>query len=365
MDASVMDYPTAEASALRLFQSGIDAVLIDGPPGTGKTAMRNAIAKGLGMAGVFMIKLSHHDVPDVAGVPVPREDTKRTHFYASADMLPPEDGKARLVVIDEVGDCNVAQQNLACQMVFELAIHNYKFAPGTKFLLTSNRVQDRSGANRIVTKLGNRCAIITLAPTPDNLFDYGARNGWNPTVLAFLKMHGSEAINPNDTRAARPTYFNSFDPTDPAQMVKPQFASSRSYEFVSNYFNAMDAGTITADFGLMTGDVAAILGTPVASRLVAFRKIAAEMPDPDGILAGKNVVYPKKQEVLWSLTLTLTSKVAKQNVGHLHAFLDKGPDEFLALAARILFDTKSGELASKDFTKLIMSPKLADMFSAN
>lgn len=363
-DASVMSYQATVNAGVRYFKSGIKAYLVDGPPGTGKTAMGPALARGIGVQHMFQIKLSHHEVPDIAGVPVPKEETQRTHFYASADMLPPDDLKGGcLVVLDEIGDCNIAQQNLACQMVFEGRIHNYVFPANTYFFLTSNRVQDRSGANRIVTKLGNRIASVTVRPTSEELFLYGAVNGWNPTVLAFIKMHGAELVNPSDKRENAPTYFNSFDPTDPAQMAKPQFSSSRSLEFTSRYCNYVDANEPGLEAGHVLGEIAGILGTPVASKFVAFRDVALTMPDPDAILAGKKVPFPQEQKVLWALTLTLVSKVEKDSVKYMHAFLDQGPHEYLALAARIAFDTKVAELAGDALHKMLNSPKLKTMFS--
>jgi len=366
-DASVMGYNAAVATAVRLYKSGCKAVLVLGPPGTGKTAMRYEIAKQLGLSHIFMLKLSHHDVPDVAGVPVPDDEDKRTHFYASADMLPASDLTGGVFMVhDETTDQNIAQQNLTCQMVFEGKIHNYDFPENTFHFLTGNRVQDKSGANRLVTKLGNRVAIITVTPTPDELFQYGAMNGWNPTVLAFIKMKGNEQINPSDQRGENaPTYFNSFDPSDPAQLAKPQFASSRSYEAVSKYMNYIEEHEPGLEAGNVASDVAALLGTPVALALVAFRNIAMTMPDPERILEGKPVPYPTKQEVLWALTLTLASRCDKKNLQNVHDFLDKGPPEYLALAARIVYDTKMPAISGPALHKLIASPKLKSMFSGN
>jgi hypothetical protein len=182
-------------------------------------------------------------------------------------------------------------------------------------------------------------------------------------VLAFIKMHGGELINPSDKKENAPTFFNSFDPTDPQQIAKPQFSSSRSLEFTSDYFNYVDANEPGLSNGHILGEVAGLIGTTVATKLVAFRDVANTMPDPDAILKGQKVPYPEKQAVLWALTLTLTSKVKKDSVKHLHAFLDKGPHEYLALAARICFDTKVSELACDDFHKFLQNPKLKAMFA--
>lgn len=363
MDATTMSYQAAVNCGVRLYKSGLRAFFVLGPPGCGKTSMMTPIAQAMGRQHTWTIKLSHHEVPDVAGVPVAREDTRRTHFYASADMLPPDSVKSGLlVVIDEVGDCNQSQQNLICQWVFENRMHSYSFPSDTIFFLTSNRVADRSGANRIVTKLGNRVAMATVRPTVDELGMYGMRHGWNPVLLAFLKMHGDERITPQDNRQDAPTFFNSFDPTDPAQMVMPQFASSRSYEFMSGYLNYIDEHEPNVPAGTVLSETATIVGTPVASKFTAFRNSAKEMPDPTLILSGKKVPYPTKTSVWWALTLTLCSKVQKDQVKHLHTYMGGAPDEMLAVAARTLFDTRINDLMGPDFHKLTMDERLAGMF---
>jgi len=67
--------------------------------------------------------------------------------------------------------------------------------------------------------------------------------------------------------------------------------------------------------------------------------------------------------VLWALTLTLASRCEKAHVKHLHAWLGQGPHEYLALGARLLFDTKLNALAGPDFHNLLQDPKLKAMFS--
>ena len=61
-DASVMSYHGCKNAAIRFMLSGLDAFMIAGPPGTGKTAMRFDIAKGLGGQLVFMTQPALDDV---------------------------------------------------------------------------------------------------------------------------------------------------------------------------------------------------------------------------------------------------------------------------------------------------------------
>lgn len=363
LDATVMSYRPLSAAIIGLYSAGVRAALVSGRPGIGKTAMAQPIAEGASLKHIFQLKLAHHDVPDVAGIPVPNHENKRTYFYPSGDMLPDSDLKGGcLFVLDEIGDCNISQQNLACQLVFENRLHHWRAPERTFYLLTSNRVSDRSGANRIVTKLGNRVAFFTLEPTVQELFDYGVVNGWNPILLAFLKQHGNERINPNNEG---PTFFNSFDPNDPAQIVTPVFASSRTYEMASDYMNWTERANNAPDDAMVMSTLAGVLSTPVAAKLAAYRKVAHEMPDPDLILKNpKGVPMPKKQEVMWSLTLTLVSKLDKKTFDNAYLWMGQAAAEYLALFARIAFDTKVKELAGPSFNKMLADPRLKQMFTS-
>lgn len=365
-DLGVMSYNEAISTTCRLFNSGMRAVYWLGPPGSGKTAAQIEIAKRMRLAHRFQIKKSHHDVPEIAGLPVPDHKTRLTHYYPSADMLPPSDLTGGLLFVhDETSDENTSQQNLTCQFIYENGLHSYRCPDNTYHFLTGNRVSDRSGANRIVMKLGNRCALITVIPTVDELFAYGSANGWNIMVLAFLKMHGNERINPSDNRMDAPTFFNSFDPSDPLQMVKPSFSSSRSLEFLSNYCNYIDASEPGLSSGVVSADAATLVGTPTATKFGGFREIAQHMPDIDAIIQGKHVAQPQKSEVMWSTALTLASRADQKNVGTIFQWLDKGPAEFLSVFARIVYDQKMPAISGPGMNALIRSPKLRAMFTSS
>lgn len=366
MDATKVPFNTFVNAAADIYLSGMRAILVDGPPGCGKTASAKTIQEKLGLKHLFMIKPGHHDPIDFQGIPVPNHETKLTHFYASGDLLPKHDLKGGvLMVLDETADCTTPIQNLLCQMVFEGGLHSYTFPERTFFLLTANRAADRSGANRIITKLGNRVAWFTLDPTKEELINHGMRNGWNATVMAFLRERGDDPINPTDREKnglKRATYFNSFDPQDPQQLTKPVFASSRSWEYVSNLFNSIDKpgrGAIS-DPDLLVR-TAALIGTPVASTVVPYRSEIQHMPDPEAILRGEKVPMPKKQTILWALTISLVSRVQKDNWKHMDAWMKQVPAEYRVLAVRLAFDTRLQSLIGPDFNNTLQE---ADMKQA-
>lgn len=360
MDATIVTYQQFLTAAPLVYASGMKAIYLDSQPGTGKTASGAYIQQKLGLKHRFIIKPGHHDPIDFQGLPVPDHTSKMSYFYPSGDLLPPPDLEGGcLVILDEMSDSPQMVQNLCCQWVYEDGLHSYRNPPNTVFLLTGNRVADRSGAQRVVTKLGNRVAWFTLAPTVDELFDYGVSQGWNPTVLAFLKLRGGDPINPNDrSKEGRiiPTYFNSFDTSDPAQSIKPVFASSRSWEFTSNLMNYIDEKHPKIDDGTLLTMAASLVGTPVATALVPFRSEAQHMPDPAAILRGDKVAFPKKQSVLWTLTISLVSRVTKDTWSNMDTWLKQGPAEFRILAVRMAFDTKAAKLIGPAFNATLQEP---------
>lgn len=367
-DLSVLSYQECLSTICDVFNAGINAVLLDGPPGGGKTTMAKYIQQRLAIKHRFVLKPGHHDVVDFQGCPVPSHEDKRTYFYPSADLLPPSDLQGGCVMVwDEIADAPTPNQNLCCQGIFEGGLHGYKFPENTVHFLTANRVSDRSGANRIVTKLGNRVAWYTLDPTIEELYRHGVEMGWDPQVLSFIKLRGADPINPNDrAKDGRPvpTYFNSFDPSDPAQLVKPVFASSRSIEFASNLVKWVNTYNPGMKDGALLARLAGIVGGPWATAFVPWRTEHAHMPDPDAILRGEKIPFPTKQSVMWTLVTTLVTRVTKSQWKHLAAWLKQGPAEMYIYAVRLSFDTKVAKLQGPDFQTTLQEADVKQALTA-
>ncbi len=371
MSLNELSYKPAIAAGTDLLASdAVDCVIIVGQPGIGKTAIAPYVQKNLALEHRYMVKPGHHEPYDFHGLPVPHHETKQTFFYPSGDLLPPQDLKGGcLFVLDEGLDATTPIQNLECQLIFEKGLHCYMCPEQTKFIITGNRVSDRSGAQRMLTKLGNRAAIITLKPTVQELFDYGVSQDWAPSVLAFLKLRGDDQINPNDRKTKDneylPTFFNSFDPNDPAQGVMPIFASSRTWEATSNLIKYVDKINPNMSDVDLLARVTSLVSAPVATALVPFRSESLTMPDPDAIARGQKVAHPKKTSVMWVLTLSLVSRATKENFENIYAWLDKGGNrEFAILFIKQCFDTKATKLISPAFNRVLQLEDVKQALSA-
>lgn len=370
-DFTVLGYKDCQSAVADIYKSNaFKAAFVDGKPGIGKTAMAEYIQEDVGLAYRFIVKPGHHEPYDFHGLPVPDHETHTTRFYPSDDLLPKSDTEGGVLMVwDEIGDAMTPIQNLVCQAIFEGGIHGYVFPKNTYHLLTGNRISDRSGAQRVVTKLANRCARFTLEPLVQEVFDYGMGEGWAPSVLAFLKLRGMDTINTNDRKKNDndyvATYFNSFDPNDPAQSQKSVFSSSRTWEATSRLINFMDRNNPgIADVTLLSR-VAALLGSPVASAYVPFRSETLHMPDPDEIAKGKNVGWPKKQSMMWTLTISLVSRATKDNFETIYNWLSKGENkEFSILFVKQCFDTKAAKLIGPQFNKVLQQPDVKQALHA-
>ena len=354
MDATVMSYKEVQSAATDLFASqAVKAVFVDGQPGVGKTAMGTYIQQALGLANRFIIKPGHHDPIDFQGVPVPDHASHMTYFFPSGDLLPPSNLEGGCLMIwDETSDCPQAVQNLICQAVFEGGLHGYRFPENTYHFLTGNRVSDKSGSQRVVTNSVTESVGSPWSQPQMRYSTTGCRQGGLPPVLAFLKLCGGDPVNPNDrAKDGRriPTFFNSFDPLDPSQLVKPIFATSRSWEAASKMVHYADANRM--DDGRLLSRLAGLISTPVAMKFVPFRSESIHMPDPDAILRGDKIPAPTKQSILWPLTITLVTKVTKGTWKNMDNWLKQKAigAEFRILAIRMAFDTKAAKLISPDF----------------
>ena len=88
------------------------------------------------------------------------------------------------------------------------------------------------------------------------------------------------------------------------------------------------------------------------------------MPDPAAIARAPDAVpFPSKEEVLWSITLTLASRADKKNVEAFARWLKQGPAEFYVLFARLCFDTRYRE-SMPVLNKVLQDPMLKSILQA-
>jgi len=195
------------ARAARLMKSYIKkrrSVMLWGAPGIGKTdivgqtademfgALSAAVrlANGLTPTPLIDFRLNIREPVDMRGVPVTDPVTKTTVWY-TPDELPrvDRDGEFGILFIDEITNGSSPQMMaVAMQLVLERKVGDYHLPDGWIVVAASNRISDRTGAQRMPTALRNRFAHIHVTPDVQAWVKWAVANDVAPEMIAFVRF---------------------------------------------------------------------------------------------------------------------------------------------------------------------------------
>ena len=156
---------------------------------------------------------------------------------------------------------------------------------------------DKGVTYRMPAPLANRFVHIELAVDWDDYFAWAVANNIHADVVGYLTFSKKDLYD--------------FDPKSPSR----SFATPRTWSFVSELLeDDLDEETTT---DLVSGAVGEGLGI----KFVAHRKVAASMPNPTDILAGKvKELKTKEISAMYSLTVSLCYELKEAS--------DKGDKKF-------------------------------------
>jgi hypothetical protein len=145
-----------------------------------------------------------------------------------------------------------------------------------------NREADKGVTYRMPAPLANRFIHLEMTVSFDDWFEWAVDNNIHSDVVGYLQFSKQDLYD--------------FDPKSSSR----SFATPRSWSFVSELLeDKIDENTTT---DLVSGAV----GEGLAVKFMAHRKIAADMPNPTDILAGKvKELYNKEISAMYSLTVSL------------------------------------------------------------
>jgi MoxR-like ATPase len=316
-----MTAPNAIALAM---QAGLVPLLM-GPPGTGKTSLRTEVRRILSLDGDIVVKPSMHDTVDFTGVPYIKDGM--TYFAPNGHFLPGKDAPdTGLVTLDELGDASTPVQNVMCAFTLERRIGMAVLPSGWHIYATSNRVEDRSGANRIVSKLINRVVLLNMVYLQSDFSRYAINNDLHEWTLAYTNF--------------APQHLNTFDPKQDGV----PFATPRQWEAVSRVLKIDQRLSNESTFATVAG----LIGTGVASTFRAFVNLADRMPNPLECLAHPTTTpVPDAREVQYMLVTSFIKHASGKNIANLRKYIDRLPSKELeAYLLKSLVETRL-----KDMTK--------------
>lgn len=301
-----MKYSDIKSSVLSNFSIGNKLVpFIKGRPGGGKSALARDIVNSLGInpERITEFNPSLRDPVDIMGVPRTDNDVAKwipmPEFWRIRD-----DGTDQpcALIVEELSDAPVPMQNPMCRVILdryagELRLHNKLVV-----IATGNRTEDKSGANRMTTKLSNRMQNLDYDENLDDWVNWALDKGIRLDLIQFLRF--------------RPNLLSDFQPN---RELNP---TPRTWEYV-NEVNA----SLPSD--LYFGNIAGLVGEGAAAEYTGFKRIFENLPNIDGIIMNPaKAEVPKDMAVLYALTGALAHRVSVDNIDRVAEYINRMPQDF-------------------------------------
>jgi len=180
------------------------AYFIEGKPGGGKSALSRDIVRSMGITNVLEFNPSLRDPVDILGTPNNNGEFTR--------WVPPEEfkklgkghGKCALI-IEEMTDAPVAMQNALCRVILDRHAGQFELSDELYIIASGNRTEDKSGATRLTTKLGNRMRIHEFQENLDDWVDWALANGLDPVLVQFIRFKAGLLSDFKADRKVNPT----------------------------------------------------------------------------------------------------------------------------------------------------------------
>jgi MoxR-like ATPase len=283
--------PSEVAAAIKHLLPTQVAAFLWGPPGIGKSAVLKQVAESMGM-GFVDIRLSQMEPTDIRGIPYPVEEeiagVMMKGMRWSAPLVLPHDPKAKvLILLDEFNSAPPSVQAAAYQLVLDRKLGEYEVPEGCMIVAAGNRETDKGVTFRMPTPLANRFVHIEMRHDFEDWQVHALNSKFNKDVVGFLTAFKNKLFQFEALSASR------------------GFATPRSWEFVSRIVE----GNPDLPETVLTGLVAGAIGDGNAVEFMEYRRNAADLPNPDDILNGKN---PTLSRVDVSLCYALTTALCYQ-----------------------------------------------------
>jgi hypothetical protein len=295
--------PSKAKNALRHAMHKKRPVFLWGPPGIGKSDIVRQVGETFSNSHLIDIRLSLWDPTDIKGIPYFDSNNVKMAWGAPSE-LPDEEMAAQydniVLFLDEMNSAAPAVQAAAYQLILNRRVGTYKLPDNVIIVAAGNRESDKGVTYRMPAPLANRFIHLELAVNFDDWFNWSVDNNQHTDVVGYL------------TFAKKDLY--DFDPKSASR----SFATPRSWSFVSELLeDDLDESTTT---DLVAGTV----GEGLAVKFMAHRKVAASMPNPTDILAGKvKELKTKEISAMYSLTVSLCYELKEASDKNDKKFDDK------------------------------------------
>lgn len=274
---------------------------IEGAPGGGKSALAMQIGKTMGFepANIHQFFASLREPVDLLGTP--RATDGVTHWAPPAEIHRLATGR-NLLILEELSDANVPMQNALCGLIHDRKIGDLHLSPETFIIATGNRTSDKSGANRIVSKLGGRVRRYEYQENIDDWSDWALGAGIDVLGIQFLRF--------------RADLLSKFEPSNFSSPTPRTW--EKAFLCPTNLPDHIFLESISGD-----------VGAGPAAEYVGFRRIAEKMPNIEACLMNpKGCDIPTDPATLYAFVGAIAHKCTKDNFDRVVQLTERLTPEF-------------------------------------
>ena len=360
-----------QAQSVVKFFPPYDTPCILSRPGQGKTKMVEAAAASMN-ADVVLIYALIRDTVDAKGLPyVVKRDDSAVVRWATPEEFPldllhdkfPTD-RPIIFFLDDLFHAPDSVQKVFARTFFERVIGEESLLPNVRVVVAGNRMEDKAGVVRSPSYVNDRLTFIEVEPDSRDWIS-GAVSGFlkpeadrdYPDKLAAIAKAVTKGIP--DWLISYVNFTKAITDFDPAR--RSNFGP-RSIERAGRIVRAFDVVGVPDD--ILAECLAGTISAEHAEKAMAYRRMAATLPDIDAILAGKDVDLPESAEALYMTAVSvlrgaserkLTKPVAKM-VADLADLTDKKGHQIGLEISAFLF---SEALRSPKLVAIMREPEIA------
>ena len=319
---------TLEQKIKLYVETGIP-VLLEGPPGIGKTARVEKLAEAEGWH-LEVLPLNTMEPPDIGGIPYVHEGVMHfsTPVWAQRVLDAAAEGKRPVIFLDEMNTVPYAMQSVALKLVRARYAGTIKLPDDTGMIAAINPPGTTSGTWDVASALSNRFAHITIAPNLDEWTAWAVKQGpGHARVAAFLRSKPSLLFK---------------QPKNAAEAAQP-WPSPRTWgDHVAHLIHKL-AG---AERGTIYEVAAEQVGEGAAAELAAWLQ-RMNLIDPEAALQNpQGFEIPKEEDIAFSLVYEAASLLEKRPVNErwlaywevLVRILEAGYQDIAATGASLALD---------------------------
>lgn len=261
-----------------------EPVLIDGPPGIGKTDITRAVATELGYDMITSYP-GFEDPTEPGGFLWPAED----HSHASKILIGAAHKACQSTTptvwfLDEFGQGQPATQ--AAYMPWILARsdgNGHKLPDTVSHVLATNRRTDKAASHAIIEPIKGRVTIVHLEPDVESWCSgWAKKNGVDPMIISFLKY--------------RQNLFCDFNPS----------SDLTSSPMPRNWASASKLWSMDLDEPVKRQALMGRVGEGAAQEFVAFVRLYQNAVTAEHVLADpEHANIPTEPHLLYAVCLTL------------------------------------------------------------